>query len=210
MFVNDLPFLTTFSRDFIFGMSEHVPYQTAKQFANSLMKVVKLYTKGGFVVPIVLTWHVDYLNISHKNSLEVTKFLHQFETFYGECMTVHRGKLHDYLSMDLDFSTANELKIGMIKYIKKIHKDFPEDIKSSAARPASEHLFDVREDKQDRLLPEEKARAFQHSTYQLLFLYACARLYICTSVSFLCTICKTRNEEKWGKLERVLKYLYGK
>ena len=54
MFVNDLPFLTTFSRDFIFGTAEQVAYQTAKQFANSLMKVVKLYTKGGFVVHNVL------------------------------------------------------------------------------------------------------------------------------------------------------------
>ena len=50
MFVNGLPFLTTFSRDIRFGTAEHVPSRTAKQLANSLMKVVKLYAKGGFVV----------------------------------------------------------------------------------------------------------------------------------------------------------------
>ena len=68
-------------------------------------------------------------------------------------MTVHRGKVHDYLGMDLDFSTANTLKFCMINYINKIHEDLPEVIKSAAATPAAEHLFDVRENNQDSLLP---------------------------------------------------------
>ena len=54
MFVNCLPFLTTFLRDIIFGTAENVPSLTAKQLANSLMKVVKFYAKGGFVVRNVL------------------------------------------------------------------------------------------------------------------------------------------------------------
>ena len=60
------------------------------------------------------------------DSLEVTQFLDHFGNIYGDGMTVHRGKVHDYQGMDLDFSTANTLKIGMIKYNKKIHEDFPE------------------------------------------------------------------------------------
>ena len=76
----------------------------------------------------------------------MTKFLYHFGQIYGERMTVHRGKVHDYLGIDLDFSTVNTLKIGMIKYIKKIHEDLPEEIKYAAAKPAAEHLFDVRED----------------------------------------------------------------
>ena len=54
MFVKGIPFLATLSRDNIFGMAEHVPYRTAKQLAKSLMKVVKLYVKGGFGVSNVL------------------------------------------------------------------------------------------------------------------------------------------------------------
>ena len=73
-----------------------------------------------------VTWHIDDLNIYHKGTLEVTKFLHNFGQIYDESMTVHRGKVYDYLGMDLDFSTANPLKIGMIKYINKIHEDFLE------------------------------------------------------------------------------------
>ena len=148
---------------------------------------------------MTVTWHVDDLKISHKYGMEVTKFLHHFGQNYGERMKVHRGKVHDYLGMDLYFRTANTLKIGMIKYIKKIHEDFPEDIKFAAATPAAEHLFDVSEDNQDRLLPEEQAIAFHHSTAQLLFLCAYARPDIRTSVSFLCNICNASDEDEWGK-----------
>ena len=54
MFVNKLPFLTTMSPDSRFGTAEHVPSCTAKQLAKSLMKVVKVYAAGGFVVRNVL------------------------------------------------------------------------------------------------------------------------------------------------------------
>ena len=78
------------------------------------------------VSQMTVTWNVDDLKIYHKNSLEVTNFLHHFVQIYGERMTVHRVKVHDYVVMDLDFSTANTLKIVKIKYIKKIHEDLPE------------------------------------------------------------------------------------
>ena len=100
-------------------------------------------------------------------------------------MTVHRGKVHNYLGIDLDLSTVNTLKIGMIKYIKKIHEYFHEEIKSAAATPAAGHLFDVLEDNQDRLLPEEQARAFHHSIAQLLFLCAHATGNLPISVIFI-------------------------
>ena len=54
IFVNGLQFLNTLSRDIIFGTAEHVPSRTAKQLANSLMKVVQLYAKGSFVVRNIL------------------------------------------------------------------------------------------------------------------------------------------------------------
>ena len=157
---------------------------------------------------ITLTWHVDDLDISHKDILEVTNFLHHLGQIYGDRMTVHRGKVHDYLGMDLDFITTNTTKIGMIKYINKIHEDFPEEIKSAAATSYAEHLFDVSEDNQERLLPDEQAIAFRHSTDQLLFLCAHSRLYIRTSVSFLCTRCKAPDENEWDMLKHVLKYIY--
>ena len=71
------------------------------------------------------------------DSNEVTKCIEHFKKTYGNRMTIHCRKVHDYLGMDLDFSSAKTLKIGMIKYIKKILEDFPEEIKSAAATPAA-------------------------------------------------------------------------
>ena len=114
---------------------------------------------------------------------------------------IHRGKVQDYLGMDLDFSSAKTLKIGMIKYIKKIHEDFPEEIKSAAATPAAEHLFDVCKHNKDKLLPEEQTLAFHCTTSQLLFLSARARPDAHTAVSFLCTITKAPEKDDWGKFK---------
>ena len=54
MFVNGIPLFTTLSRDIIFGTAEHVPSRTAKQLYKSLIKIVKLYAMGGFIVRNVL------------------------------------------------------------------------------------------------------------------------------------------------------------
>ena len=97
----------------------------------------------------------------------------------------------------------------MTKYIKKIHKDFPEEIKSVAATPTAEHLFDVCEDNKDKILPEEQALAFHYTTAQLLFLSVHTRPDTHTTVSFLYTRTRAPDEDDWGKLKRVLKYLYG-
>eukprot|EP00957_Ditylum_brightwellii_P166143 12648924-Ditylum_brightwellii.AAC.1 len=91
---------------------------------------------------MMVTWYVDDLKISHMESDEVTKYIEHFKKIYGNRMTAHHGKVHKYLGMDLDFSSPKALKIGMIKCIKKIHKEFPEEIKSVAAIPAADHLFE--------------------------------------------------------------------
>ena len=75
---------------------------------------------------MTVTQHDDDLKISHKDRREVTKFIKHFGDIYGDRMTLNRGKLPDYLGRDLYFSSPKVLNIGMIKYIKKIHEDFPE------------------------------------------------------------------------------------
>ena len=64
---------------------------------------------------MTVIWHVDDLKISHMDSNEVIKCIEHFKKIYSNRMTVHCGKVHEYLGMDLDFSSAKVLKIGMIK-----------------------------------------------------------------------------------------------
>ena len=41
-------------------------------------------------------------------------------------MKLCRGKIHDYLGMNLDYTIKGEVKITMIPYIKEMIKDFRE------------------------------------------------------------------------------------
>ena len=120
---------------------------------------------------------------------------------YGNRLAVHRGDVHDYLGMDLDYSNPGVLRVSMIKYLKKVFDDFPELITSKSATPAAEYLFEVREkdDPKKSCLPEEQARKFHRTVAQLLFLGGRARPDIKTAVSFLTTRVKKPDEDDWGK-----------
>ena len=67
-------------------------------------------------------------------------------------------------------------------------------------------LFQVRPPDEANYLPEEQARAFHHTMAQLLFL-SCVRRDIQTTAAFLTTGVKCPDNDDWGKLKRVLKYL---
>ena len=43
-------------------------------------------------------------------------------------MATHRGKVHDYLGMIVDFSEKGKVMVNMIEYIKTIIGNFPEEI----------------------------------------------------------------------------------
>lgn len=109
--------------------------------------------------------------------------------------------------MNLDFSTSGEISIDMIPYINKIITAFPEKITGVQSTPASDHLFQVRPSSEARFLPEDQARAYHHTTAQLLFLSR-VRRDIQTTVAFLTTRVKCPDKDDWGKLKRVLKYLH--
>ena len=96
----------------------------------------------------------------------------------------------------------------MIPYVQNIIKEFPKEIIFSASTPASVHLFQV-QDKNTIMLPEDQAIAFHHTVAQLLFVSAGARWNIQTLVAFLTTWVNCPDEDDWGKLKRVLKYLNG-
>jgi hypothetical protein len=75
-------------------------------------------------------------------------------------MVEHRGKVHDYLGMILDYLVDGHVIINMVEYVKGIISNFPEDISATKCTLVADHLFNVREDKDARPLPEEQAREF--------------------------------------------------
>ena len=98
----------------------------------------------------------------------------------------------------------------MKQCIEKIIQSFPEDIGlSTAATPAADNLFQIRNEKEAKLLPEEQAIQFHPTVVQLLFACMRARQDIQTTIAYLSTRVKSPDEDDWAKLKRVMKYLKG-
>ena len=58
-------------------------------------------------------WHVDDLKVSHKKAIEITKLAMYLNDIYPG-LKVNRGKIHDYLGMNLGFSKDGNVKVLMI------------------------------------------------------------------------------------------------
>ena len=66
--------------------------------------------------------------------------------------------------MDIDWLTQpGVMIISMINYLQKIIEEFPEVIKSTRSSPAGDHLFEVRQDADRKVLLEEQAREFHRT-----------------------------------------------
>ena len=65
--------------------------------------------------------HVDDLKISHRDKEMVTAFAVKMANIYGANITISRGRVHEYIGMDLEFVTCpGTLIISMIKYLQRI------------------------------------------------------------------------------------------
>ena len=158
---------------------------------------------------MTITWHVDDLKISHVDANEVEKMIKYLKSIYGQKITEKRGKVHDYLRMTIDYTKRCEVQVSMIPYIKTIIEEFPEEISNVASSPASDRLFQVRDKEEAVPLNKEKNTVFKHCVAQLLFLLLWPHRDIETAVVFLTTRVKMPDEDDWGKVKHVLKYLQG-
>ena len=74
-----------------------------------------------------VVFHVDDLKCSHVDKKVNSNFLNWLNQKYGEYGEVKatRGKVHDYLSMKIDFSDKGKVKIDMTEYTEKITNGIP-------------------------------------------------------------------------------------
>ena len=156
---------------------------------------------------MTVIWHVDDLKVSHVKPEVNMQFAEWMKGIYGEKLTGHRGKIHNYLGMDMDWSKKGKISFSMIKYLYKVLEDFIEDIRNLSVTPAVDYLFKIREDTEQMKIPEELAIIFYTTVAQLLFVSQRARRDIQTPVSFLIKRVKTPDKDDWNKLVRTLQYL---
>ena len=76
---------------------------------------------------MTVVWHVNDLKVSQKSEFEITRFADYLISIYGG-LSSSRGKVHDYLGMNLDLSDKGKLQVSMIPYLINLLKEFPEEL----------------------------------------------------------------------------------
>ena len=106
---------------------------------------------------------MDDLKILHGDQ-DVLEHIHcKLQSRYGKesPLMVNRGKIHDYLGMQLDYSVDRKVIISMYDYIERLLDEASEDMNGVATTPASHHLFTVNKN----LPPGQNACGFLYQTY---------------------------------------------
>ena len=114
---------------------------------------------------MTVCWHVDDLQISHKDENMVSAVAIKIAEIFGAKTTITRGRVHTYIGMELNFGTfSGTMIISMIKYLQTILDKFPEVLRSTKACPAGDHLFKIRPDEERELLSKKMAKYFHLTT----------------------------------------------
>ena len=174
-----------------------------------------------------ICFHVDDCKISHVSGKVIDNIIdwlrRDYESIFEDgsgAMAVHRGKVHKYLGMTLDFSTKRQVKISMIDYVKEVvaawdnapkhNNDGFTEVKSKRGRKskssaAPEELFKVDEDATK--LNTEMATAFHNIVAKALYVVKRARPDASVSIAFLTTRVRSPDVDDWRKLEHLMDYL---
>ena len=161
---------------------------------------------GGRQMTVV--WYVDDLKISHANESAVDDVVNLVKGEFGKDLevTVHRGKVHDYLGIRFDFTQTGRVTMTMHNYISELINACPDSLlKGTPKSPAGNHLFNVNPDSEK--LDKDKAVLFHHLTAKLLYLSKRTRPNLLPTVSFLCTRVLNPDVDDWKKLGRCMCYL---
>ena len=202
-----------------------------KKFVKSLLKHgFKLNPYDGCVAnkivkgkQITICFHVDDCKISHELPEVIDETISwlraEYESIFEDgsgAMKVHRGKVHKYLGMTLDFTKRGQCVVTMYDYLHGILRaydaacakyadGFIPVTKQRYETPAPENLFTVNEDCEK--LPEEMAADFHTIVAKTLYVTKRARPDTCLAVAFLSTRVRAPDKDDWEKLRHLMEYL---
>ena len=141
-----------------------------------------------------ICWYVDDTKISHVNPKVVDEVIGLIEKRFGK-MTVTRGKLHNFVGMDLNFKGNGTVEIFMREYIKECIEVFGEEMRR-VTTPAKSSLFEIKDEVE---MSADRQEIFHHIVAKLLYVSKRARVDIDLAVSFMCTRVSKSTEEDWDK-----------
>ena len=99
------------------------------------------------VEPLIVVFHVDDVKESHRDTNMVDNFEQWIEFMYGDPnigkFKSLRGKVHEYLSTNLYYTTKGEVKIDTRKYVKNMIDELTIKIEKyqAVSSPETENIF---------------------------------------------------------------------
>jgi Reverse transcriptase (RNA-dependent DNA polymerase) len=147
-----------------------------------------------------IIWHVDDLKLSHVEQQVLEDIADKLNAKYGKQtpLVIHRGKIHDYLGMTIDYSEDRKVKFSMPDYVEGILDDAPSKMDGVAMTPAGPNLFTVKKD--DVILDDDNADTFHRLMAKMLYLFKRARPDLQPTVAYLMTRVIQPNVDDWKKL----------
>jgi hypothetical protein len=132
---------------------------------------------------------------------------------------VHRGKVHKYLGMLLDFSHEGQCHVSMYDYVDGVLEAFDDAVKKyndgylkvgkrrSKNSAAPDNLFVV--DIDCKKLSDDVAAAFHTIVAKVLYVTKQARPDTSLAIAFLTTRVRAPDTDDWEKLCHLMEYLRG-
>ena len=129
---------------------------------------------------------------------------------YGEQspVTSHRGKVHDYLGMTLNFSEKGKVIIDVTDYAKSMLQTFSIKFtdQDKVDYPSKEDLLEVDQDSPE--LDKTRHDEYRSTVAKALFMGKRARPDLAFTISFLCTRTRNPTEQDWTKLVQFMKHIH--
>ena len=156
-----------------------------------------------------VTWHVDDIKVSHIKPEVNNEYCKWREEKYRDeengRVKIHRGKLHNYLAMRLDYNTPNKVKINMKSYCKEIINKYPYTLNKNVNCQWNINLFNSKNDTKE--LDQRDAETFHTFVMKCMFVAKGGRPDILTGISYLSTKVLKPYKEDMKKLTRIISYV---
>jgi hypothetical protein len=145
-------------------------------------------------------WHVDDIKMSHFEQDVLNSISDKLSAQYGKesPLTVHKGTVHEYLGMTIDYSEDGKVMFIMNDFADGIIEEAPEEFDGLAITPAADRLFVVNEGAEK--LDDKKAELFHRLTAKLLYFSKRGRPDFQPVMSHLTTRVTQPDVDDWKKL----------
>ena len=158
-----------------------------------------------------IRYHVDDVISSHQKSSVNDDFAKWANQVYGQLkpVEIRRGKIHDYLGMQLDFkSDPGKVRVSQFAHVKDMLDSWPKKLEKSdiAKTPAPANLFGR---DGGELLSNDDRELFHSLVMKGLFIAKRSRPDILPATTVLSGRVQKPVDSDWKKLHQLVKYLNG-